>query len=233
MTARSAAPTPRQTGYAKGDETRRTILKAALAEFGDHGFNAATTRGIATRANVTLPSLSYYFGNKEGVYRACAQEIVDRYVEAMAATAGTAMSGSKAVSRDSCAIELRQVVRRLAQFVAGSDDSRAWSAFVSREMQEQGPAFEILYRRLWAPGLQLLARLISGAKGARDVRDEDKLDALMLVSSLVAFQSGRAVSLRMMTWRKLDDRALDQLLAAADRLVDGVIGKSRLNDSTR
>ncbi|MDI1265715.1 MAG: CerR family C-terminal domain-containing protein [bacterium] len=224
MNARNASPT-RQTGYAKGDETRRTILAAALAEFGDHGFNAATTRGIAGRAGVPLPSLSYYFGNKEGVYRACAQEIVDRYTEAMATPAGIALSELGTASPDACATRLRQVVRRLAEFVVGSDDSRVWSGFVTREMQEQGPAFEILYRRLWAPGLQLLSRLIAGANGANEIRDQDRLDALMLVSSLVAFQSGRAVSLRIMAWRKLDAAALDQLFAAIDRLMDGIVRK--------
>ncbi len=63
----------------KGDQSRQRILEAALVEFGAAGFKSATTRRIAERANTTLPPLSYYFGSKEGLYRACAEEIVERY----------------------------------------------------------------------------------------------------------------------------------------------------------
>src|SRR5579875_1676289 len=38
--------------------------------FASHGYEGATTRVLARRARVTLPAIQYYFGSKEGLYRA-------------------------------------------------------------------------------------------------------------------------------------------------------------------
>ena len=79
-------------GYARGDETRQRIIDAAVALFGEHGFAGASTRDIAAAAGVNAPALQYYFENKEGVYRACAQFIADdirgRFEPAMRQAAG-------------------------------------------------------------------------------------------------------------------------------------------------
>src|SRR5882724_12890789 len=68
-------------GYARGEETRARIVTAALRMFGERGFEAASTRDIATSAGVNAPALQYYFDNKEGVYLACAEYIVSRVWE--------------------------------------------------------------------------------------------------------------------------------------------------------
>ena len=68
-------------GYRKGEETRQRILAVALVAFGGSGFDAVTTRRIAQDAGVKLPALTYYFGGKEGLYRACAEDIVARWRE--------------------------------------------------------------------------------------------------------------------------------------------------------
>lgn len=46
------------------------ILAAALEAFSEKGFEGATTREIATRADVTLGLLQYYFGNKQKLWKA-------------------------------------------------------------------------------------------------------------------------------------------------------------------
>ncbi|HUA80776.1 MAG TPA: TetR family transcriptional regulator, partial [Dyella sp.] len=64
-------------GYARGDETRQRIIDAAVQLFGEHGFDGASTRDIAAAAGVNAPALQYYFENKEGLYKACAEYITD------------------------------------------------------------------------------------------------------------------------------------------------------------
>ena len=43
------------------------ILEAALADFQQHGYHGSTVRGISSRVGVTMPSLYYHYGNKEGI----------------------------------------------------------------------------------------------------------------------------------------------------------------------
>ena len=61
---------------ARGEDTRRRILVAALDLFAAHGYEGASTRQIAEGAGVNLPAIQYYFGNKEGLYRAIIEDIV-------------------------------------------------------------------------------------------------------------------------------------------------------------
>lgn len=59
------------------ERTRERILDAALVEFGEHGFAGARIGAIARRAGANQQLISYYFGGKDGLYRA----LLDRWQE--------------------------------------------------------------------------------------------------------------------------------------------------------
>jgi len=132
-------------GYPKGEETRQRILNVALTAFGEASFKAVTTRRIAEAAGVSLPTLQYYFGDKEGLYRACAEAIVERYRRH---TTGAAAQAAKALKEDRSAetarAHLKAVIGALAGFLVGSKEAERWAQFVARELRDPGPAFEIL-----------------------------------------------------------------------------------------
>ena len=55
----------------KGESNaRERILAAATDEFGERGYDAATTRGIATRAAVDPALLHHHFGTKADLFAA-------------------------------------------------------------------------------------------------------------------------------------------------------------------
>lgn len=60
--------------HQRGEDTRGRILEAALELFAASGFEGASTRTIAERAGVNLPAIQYYFGSKEGLYRAVVEQ---------------------------------------------------------------------------------------------------------------------------------------------------------------
>ena len=53
-----------------GVDRRQQILEAALDIFADQGFEGATTKAIATRADVTPGLIYFYFPNKEELFAA-------------------------------------------------------------------------------------------------------------------------------------------------------------------
>ncbi len=53
-----------------GQDARTRLLDAALGLFADQGFAKTSTREIAHAAQVNVASISYYFGDKAGLYRA-------------------------------------------------------------------------------------------------------------------------------------------------------------------
>jgi TetR/AcrR family transcriptional regulator len=64
---RAPAPEERQRD---AERSRRCLLAAALDEFAAKGFAGARVQDIARRAGVNKQLISYYFGGKEGLYRA-------------------------------------------------------------------------------------------------------------------------------------------------------------------
>ena len=56
-------------------ETRERILEAACHEFSHGGFRGTTMREIGERAGVGHPLINYYFGDKDGLWRAAAERL--------------------------------------------------------------------------------------------------------------------------------------------------------------
>lgn len=55
--------------------TKETLLKAAKKLFARRGLSGTSIRDIADEAQINSSMISYYFGGKSGLYRACLQEI--------------------------------------------------------------------------------------------------------------------------------------------------------------
>lgn len=222
-----AARDRRKSGYAKGEETRQRLLDAALAAFGGASFKAVTTRQIAAAADVSLPTLQYYFGDKEGLYRACAEAIVERFrshTTAAANEAAAALNGD--CPAETARSHLKAVIGALAGFLVGSKEAERWAQFVARELRDPGPAFEILFERLWRPGVEITARLIARILGSPANDPAARVQALLLISGLLAFQSGRRISLRTMRWSTIGREELAMVLAGLDAQMDA-IGRNR------
>ncbi len=184
---------------ARGQQTRDSILRAALEIFGRDGFRQTTTRRIAEAADVSLPSIKYYFESKEGLYLACAREIVSRYEQGVGAfVAQVAEQLDQGMSAGAARTALKQVVRQLSLLSGDDQDARLRTAFVLREMTEQGPAFDVLYRDLWQPGVELTAQLIARIQGKSAPDRESRMEALLLHASMTAMTTTRPVSLRFL-----------------------------------
>lgn len=67
-------PTAGRAPRADGVEARARLLHAALRLFAAKGFANTSTRELATAAGVNIASISYYFGDKAGLYRAAYTE---------------------------------------------------------------------------------------------------------------------------------------------------------------
>ena len=60
------------------NETCRRLLAAASEEFARHGFASARVRQIVDAAGVNVAAVNYYFGGKEGLYRATLRHLAGR-----------------------------------------------------------------------------------------------------------------------------------------------------------
>lgn len=73
MSESEAGPKPRRAGrWRTGEESRQRILDAAKAQFLVGGYAGTPVRAIAQQAGVDVAMVYYFFGGKEGLFRAAA-----------------------------------------------------------------------------------------------------------------------------------------------------------------
>lgn len=215
-------------GYAKSETTRAAIVGAALEAFGSHGFDATTTRQIAAVAGVALPSVTYHFGSKQGIYLACAQLIVTRHQQDLLPLLGDveALLAMTSPAPEACLAMVRQLLKAVLRSFLAPPEGPASVDFAVRALREQGPGLSLLLEQIWAPGVALVARLIAAGRGAPpDLHD--RAAALGLISSLLAMPLGRDLSLGLLGIAALDDMTLGVLDGVVDRLTAGVFPQAR------
>ena len=210
------------TGYSKSTQTRKAILRAAIVAFGKSGYSAATTRQIAAAAGVNQPAISYYFGTKEGLYKACAEEILANFTGPLSEVSMLAFEALQSgLDRQGAAQRLRKLLSALADVMILSEEVSEAAGFVSREMRDPGLAYQTLYRNLWAPGIELAARLVATVKGRSDVEQADRMDAIMMISGIAVFTPGLSVSMAIMGWQEAGQEGKALVLERLGVQIDG------------
>ncbi|GLU34517.1 CerR family C-terminal domain-containing protein [Trinickia caryophylli] len=199
---------PAEGGYARGDETRLRIVAAAIDVFGERGFAAASTREIAARAGVNAPALQYYFDNKEGVYRACAEEIAEH----VRARFEPVLQRVRDVLADEDADDERLIGAYLALLEAVADKvfltphTPGTRLFFVREQMGQEPviASQILHERLREPLNQIGSALASRIGGTAPDDPVTRIRMMGLHGQLAIFQMAPRTTLTMLGWDQFD-----------------------------
>lgn len=201
-------------GYARGEETRARIVTAALRMFGERGFDAASTRDIATSAGVNAPALQYYFDNKEGVYLACVEHIAKRVWENMSGVAANAERALAEKADDAELIEAFCAMQaQLAQFMFTLEDADDWRLFMARLQSGEGPpaGFQMIYKQVSGRITQVMAGIVGRLLGRPANDDETLVRATTLSGQLQVFQMARRSVLTKLNWDRIDGQRLELL----------------------
>lgn len=70
----NSAPAPAVPAQPGDTEPRRRLVHAGLRLFATQGYSKTSTRELAEAAQVNVAAISYYFGDKAGLYRAAFNE---------------------------------------------------------------------------------------------------------------------------------------------------------------
>ena len=108
-------PKTRKRRQRRGDEVRERILAAALECFGASGFEGASTRAIAEKADVTHTLVLYHFQSKEQLWVATVEDVVSKYI-------AEAQQQISEVEKSSAQSELKIFIDRFIRFSAKYPD---------------------------------------------------------------------------------------------------------------
>jgi TetR/AcrR family transcriptional regulator, regulator of cefoperazone and chloramphenicol sensitivity len=189
MTDFQAASRGRPGTQARGEDTRRRILETALDLFAAQGYEGASTRQIAERAGVNLPAIQYYFGNKEGLYRAVIEDITadtDRHMASLAPRVQAALAAPE-IPREELAVLLCEMLETFVTLVTSGTQVESRRLIFARAEFEETPGLDILHengmRQIFNPCLGLFARL-----HGKSVTDQEMtVRTLALIGQVVIF----------------------------------------------
>lgn len=207
--AKSTAFHYRPGTHQKGEDTARRILEAAIEVFAEEGYDGASTRLLAERAKVNLPAIQYYFGSKEGLYRAAIGEIIG-IVETHLAPAAAAVAKALEGKRDPeklCAA-LYELLGAFTTLVTSHSATSSRSTFISRAEVEGKPALDLLHESVTRLGVRPCAEVIAKLL-RRNVDDEEILvRTLAILGQVFVFCSkcNNKSARQSMNWDELDER---------------------------
>jgi len=161
--------------YPRGEDTRRRLIETAIEIFAIHGYEGASTRALAERAGVNLPAIQYYFGNKEGLYRAAVEHIIG-HIEQRMAPIGAKVREALARGKPTPKTLLSLLCELLAIFVATvaeKDNPESRRLFFARaELEDTAaldPLQECAMRQVLRPCAALVGRLVGRPADHREV----------------------------------------------------------------
>lgn len=197
----------------RAEETRERILDAAEAVFGERGFDASTTREIATLAGTNVATPYSYFAGKEALYAAVIQRAIAPLIELMDQFAHEVDKSGAAAG------VIRAVMERLASH-------EGMTRLLYREVVANGPLAEMLTKTLFEP---LIARICA------ELRASGRVESAMepFVAALFVHLSFSHVALAPLLSRVFDvDMLSPESLARQVRLIAaaGGLGMSSLPD---
>lgn len=192
--------------------TRAALIQSALTLFGQNGFDATSTRQLADRAGVNVAAISYHFGGKAGLRRACAKAVSGHVAQAFGAVPEEDLSQTPAAAAD----QIEAVLRALVSLLVAAPDTQGMVAFVLRELGQPGDVTDTLYSQVFAPRHALLCRLWAQATGQPAEAEATRLTVFSLVGQVLYFRIAQPIIERRMGWALID---ADQASQIADVVV--------------
>ncbi|MDD1964796.1 CerR family C-terminal domain-containing protein [Pseudomonas putida] len=202
-------------GYQRGEETRARIVEAAVAVFGERGYEGASTRDIATAAGVNAPAIQYYFDGKEGVYLECVEHLIrllwhkmgDSVEAAEAALAQTPL-------KDQALIDASLgILGAVVSTIQDSPQTTAWRAFLDRHQTGLCPesasmAFEDRFKKRIGVVVRLL---IAGLSGYAVEDERTVIHSMALFSQGLAFRVQKPKLLEALKWAEVGPQEMEQV----------------------
>ena len=212
----------------RGDQTRESLIDAAVEVFGRDGFRAASTRSIADLAGVNQALIGYHFGGKPGLYIAVFDRITRRVAQYLGPVAQAIEQQLDEIvtSSDQQAARCVGFIHQLTDALVATfsaPESADWARLVLREQQNPSEAFDRLYGGMIGRMLSLISRLIGHVCATDPAAVETRVMTQTVIGQALVFRSARATVLRQLDWQDIGDVEIMTIQAVIRRNVTAML----------
>lgn len=189
------------------DDVPARLLAAAAILFAEHGYDAVTTRQIATAAGVTLACINYHFDGKAGLYR---ETLLTAHRQAMSQMRP---DGVDAESR------LRAYIRALLATIL--DPQQIGVRLLARELASPTGALRDVVERSIRPSAENLRTIVRELLGGNADEELVRHAAISVIGQCLHWHHGRPVIAMLYPGEPFDAGRI------ADHIADLTIGGLR------
>lgn len=151
------------------EDTRERLMTAAARLFAEHGFEGTSVKELADSAGVNVSLVSYHFGGKENLFRAC----LEHFGKQRLALAQRLLQ--PAASTEEFKLRLKMFVEEM--FAAHAEDSDR-SCIVQRESDLAMPIAEEVFRSTFLKVFETLVSFIAAGQQAGYLRADLHAEAM-------------------------------------------------------
>ncbi|MFV0437299.1 MAG: CerR family C-terminal domain-containing protein [Desulfopila sp.] len=204
--------------------TRERLLEAALDTFGQHGYDAATTRMIAGEAGVNVAAIPYYYNGKEGLYLAVIEHIVAIISNQMAAIhlAASQLDTAKPHCREEARSLLKRFFHRLVTFLIGTPQALRVARIIFREQLFPSTAYDTLYSGCMGAMIDTLARLLMVISQTSTERTA-KIRAITMLGQVLIFRIARETAVRSLAVKGYSVEEVDEIHQVIQEHIDSIL----------
>ena len=166
------------------NETCRRLIAAASEEFAQHGYAGARIRNIVLAAGVNLVAINYYFGGKEGLYRATLHHLAGEAMSNFPRTTGE-RRGQAPETR------LHRLVFAFLEGLAPEARSPALGRILAHEAMDPSPHLDRLIEEMTRPQLEMIRTVVREIVGARVPDMAVTLASLSIAGQCLLYLFGR------------------------------------------
>ena len=196
-------------------EAKARMLAAAEALFAERGFTATSIRDVTRQAGVTSAMVHYYFGNKEGLYRAILETAV---------TTVRALIADAVESQEAFQVKLEKLIEAELTYITSH---ARLSRILFRELLAGGHHILAILEKFPLNNYQLMRQVIGGGVAKKELRQLDlDLAPISLMGMIVVFQVFRPVIARVLEGPEYNRQFIRRLSRhTADLFLHGALRK--------
>ena len=204
------------------EDARQRLLLAGLQLFAEQGYAKTSIRQISLAAAVNIASVSYYFGNKAGLYRAVF------WGETDAAAEPCAVPGA---APDLTNFSLRDLFQRMLEPLKSGAQARLWIKLHRREMIEPTGLWQQKINQGMQPMHAAMIEFLCGRLAIEQPDDEVQALATLIIGPavhlLVNCEVIDVLAPQLLADPASIDRWCERLLANAEALIRAECGRRR------
>lgn len=208
----------------KNTSIKEAFIIAGLDLFGDYGLDGASTRMLARKAGANMSGIVYYFGGKEGLYRAVLGRIVKRFNERTGKIREETWRQLQNKPGKAQTLHLIiNLINVIGQFLNDEVEAKHSEKIILREQTSPTKAFNVLFDGYMKDVLNLMTSLISRYCGQAADSDEVVILGHSLIGQLVSFIATKESLLKNLGATKLNAEQNELMRAVMLRNIEACL----------